>query len=112
MNHTQIEAMVLILIYFFFQASNLKEKPKKHNRHFIGHHIGGVGGVFPPVPKESHKKHFIEHSSNHYQINRNEVENSEDDKPKPANSTCVHENKIYRAGEMVIMSRKFIYSNI
>ena len=84
-----------------FQESNTKEKTKKHNRHFIGHHIGGVGGVFPPVLKSSRKEYFDKKVSKFYLKDDNIFENSKHVKSKHENSTCVHDNKIYHAGQTV-----------
>lgn len=84
-----------------FQVSNTKEKTKKHNRHFIGHHIGGVGGVFPPVLKGPRKEYFEKQVSKIDPKDNSIFVNSKDVKSKHENSTCVHDNKIYHAGQTV-----------
>ena len=88
-----------------FQESDKREKTKKHNRHFIGHHIGGVGGVFPPVLKNQHKEHFEKHLLAFGPKPENVLQISEDFKLIHDNSTCVHDNQVYHAGQTVSIHR-------
>jgi len=82
------------------------EDIEKHNRHFIGSHIGGVGGVFPPVEKASSKK-----SRHNAPLQRSEdgkfvVKNSYLINPSNGDSTCLHDNEVYKAGELIKLSHK------
>jgi len=88
------------------KESNTKEKTKKHDRHFIGHRIGGVGGVFPPVLKSSHKEYFDKQVSKIDPKDENIFENSKHVKSKHKNSTCVYDNKIYHAGQTIKLNQQ------
>jgi len=88
------------------QDVNTQEKTTKRHHHFIGHHIGGVGGVFPPVSKESHKHHSEKHGSMLNHKNKNLLNISEVMKLIHTNSTCVHENITYQAGQMIKLNHK------
>lgn len=89
--------------------STMESRPhntKTHNRHFIGKHLGGVGGVFPPVEKESPKtilqtSIMEKHRNKHYKTS-----NSNYDIYAKDDSTCFHNDKIYKAGEMIKFSHK------
>ena len=86
---------------FYSQESKTQQKKKNHNRHFIGRHIGGVGGVFPPVSKESESTILQDNSQNNFNVDEKLLTNMNYTKTGQFDSVCFHENKIYNAGETV-----------
>ena len=89
-------------LIFFSKEPNLRSNKRSHNRQYIGSHMGGVGGVFPPVITESPKVGI--RTDQHTMLRENDSTSriySNIGISTRKDSTCIYDDELYNAGEMV-----------